>query len=62
MGLHGSDVGRVLGVLIVSLSALVNFAWANLFPFWSLTLLTIDFLVIYALIAHGSEMKAAREF
>ena len=58
----GRTWARVLGVLIVSLSALVNFAWANLFPFWSLTLLTIDFLVIYALIAHGSEMKAAREF
>ena len=52
---------RTLGVILVSVSALVNFAWANLFPVWSLTLLTIDFLVIYAIIAHGSEMKEARE-
>jgi hypothetical protein len=52
---------RTLGVLLVSVSVLVNFAWANIFPFWSLTLLAIDFFVIYAIIAHGHEMKEARE-
>jgi len=51
---------RTLGVILVSVSALVNFAFANIYPFWSLTLLAIDFLVIYAIIAHGSEMKVAR--
>ena len=51
---------RTVGVILVSISALINFAWANLFPFWSLTLLAIDFFVIYAIIAHGSEMKVAR--
>ncbi|HEY5246863.1 MAG TPA: hypothetical protein VIJ15_00230 [Dermatophilaceae bacterium] len=52
---------RTLAVVLVSVSALVNFAWANLFPVWSLTLLAIDFFVIYAIIAHGGEMKEARE-
>ena len=52
---------RTLGVIVVSISALVNFAWANIYPFWSLTLLAVDFLVLYAIIAHGSEMKANRE-
>jgi hypothetical protein len=52
---------RVLGVLLVAISALVNFAWATLYPVWSLTLLTIDLLVIYALIAHGAEMKETSE-
>ena len=51
---------RSVAVILVSVSALINFAWANLYPFWSLTLLALDFLVIYAVIAHGSEMKAAR--
>ena len=51
---------RTVGVILVSISALINFAWANLFPFWSLTLLAIDFFVIYAIIAHGSEMKVTR--
>jgi hypothetical protein len=52
---------RVLGVIFVGISALVNFAWAPLYPIWSITLLAIDFLVLYALIAHGSEMKVAKE-
>ena len=52
---------RTVGVILVSISALINFAWANLFPFWSLTLLALDFFIIYAIIAHGSEMKVARE-
>jgi hypothetical protein len=53
---------RSLGVLLVAVSALVNFAWADIYPFWSATLLVIDFLVIYAIIAHGSEMKVAKEY
>jgi hypothetical protein len=52
---------RVLGVILVGISALVNFAWAPIYPVWSITLLAIDFLVLYALIAHGAEMKVARE-
>ena len=51
---------RTVGVILVSISALINFAWANIYPFWSLTLLALDFFVIYAIIAHGSEMKVAR--
>jgi vacuolar-type H+-ATPase subunit I/STV1 len=51
---------RTLAVILVSISALINFAWAVHFPIWSLTLLALDFFVIYAIIAHGSEMKATR--
>jgi len=52
---------RVLGVILVAISAFVNFAWATIYPFWSITLLAIDFFVLYALIAHGAEMKVAKE-
>jgi hypothetical protein len=52
---------RTLGVVLVSISALINFAWAANFPVWSLTLLAIDFFIIYAIIAHGREMKETRE-
>jgi len=52
---------RVLGVILVAISAFVNFAWATIYPFWSITLLAIDFFVLYALIAHGAEMKVASE-
>jgi hypothetical protein len=52
---------RVLGITLVAVSALVNFAWASIYPFWSLTLLAIDLFVIYALVAHGAEMKETSE-
>ncbi|HEX5335897.1 MAG TPA: hypothetical protein VFW55_08455, partial [Propionicimonas sp.] len=32
---------RLLAVILVSVSALINFAWANIYPFWSLTLLAL---------------------
>jgi len=52
---------RALAVVLVVISALVNFAWMAAFPFWSITLLAVDFFVLYAIIAHGGEMKEARE-
>jgi len=52
---------RTVAVILLSISALINFAWANMYPIWSLTLLAIDFFVLYAVIAHGREMKVARE-
>jgi hypothetical protein len=50
-----------VAVIVVAISSLINFAWANIYPYWSLTLLALDFFIIYAIIAHGSEMKVARE-
>ena len=52
---------RAVGVVLVAITALINFAWATSFPIWSLTLLALDFFIIYAIIAHGGEMKEARE-
>ena len=37
---------------------LVNFLIVPLYPIWALILITVDLLVIWALIAHGKEMKA----
>ena len=50
-----------VGVILVAVSALINFAWATSFPIWSLTLLAIDFFVLYALIAHGGDVKETRQ-
>jgi vacuolar-type H+-ATPase subunit I/STV1 len=51
---------RALGVIVASISAIVNFAFVTAFPFWSLTMIALDIVVIYALTAHGAEMKTAR--
>ena len=53
--------GRTLGVIAAMLSAIVNFAFIPAYPFWSLLIITVDVLVIYALIAHGGEMRERYE-
>ena len=55
----GSSIARAIGVVIAALSMFANFLALPLYPLWSITVLTIDVLVIWALIAHGSEMRDA---
>ena len=55
--LAGNTAARVLGVIVASLSALVNLAFISAYPVWSLLLITIDIIVIYAIIVHGRELK-----
>jgi len=57
----GRTWARALGVILVSISAILNFVFIAAFPVWSLTLIALDIFVIYALTAHGGEMKEARE-
>ncbi len=53
--------GRTLGVIAAMVSAIVNFAFIPAYPVWSLLVITIDMLVIWALIAHGGELRESRE-
>jgi hypothetical protein len=41
------------------LSAIANFAWLPYYPVWSVIVITICVLVIYALIVHGRELRSA---
>ena len=52
--LSGSLFGRIIGVIAAAIAAVVNFAFIPVYPIWSIIALTIDSVVIYALIAHGS--------
>ena len=58
--LSGRAWGRTLGVIAAVLSAIVNFAFIPAYPVWSLLIITVDVLVIYALIAHGGELREDR--
>lgn len=53
----GSTWARALGVVLASVSAILSFAFIAAFPVWSLTIIALDVFVIYALTAHGGEMK-----
>jgi hypothetical protein len=50
---------RILAVLIVGVSALVNFLFAAAHPIWSAVALTLAGLVLYAVAAHGREVADA---
>jgi hypothetical protein len=55
----GSILARAVGVIAVSLSLVANFLFIPAYPLWALTVVTIDVLVIWALTAHGHEMRRA---
>jgi hypothetical protein len=45
----GSPVARGVGIFLTSLSAIANFLWMPYYPFWSLTLVAINAVVIWGL-------------
>ncbi|MFJ6369382.1 hypothetical protein ACIQK5_14520 [Streptomyces virginiae] len=47
----GATWARVVGVVVVGLSMLANFAWLPWYPFWAITLIVVDAVVIAALCA-----------
>lgn len=55
--MRGSMFARTVAVLIAAGSLVVHFATLYVAPFWSLTVITINILVIWAVMVHGKEMK-----
>ncbi|MGZ6259082.1 MAG: DUF7144 family membrane protein, partial [Candidatus Limnocylindrales bacterium] len=55
--LAGNVVARVVGVVLAAVSALVNLAFIAAYPLWSAIVITIDVVVIYAIVVHGAELK-----
>ena len=47
---------RIVGITIASLSAIANFFFIPFYPFWALTVITLDIFVIWALAAHGKAL------
>jgi uncharacterized membrane protein len=55
----GATWARVIAVILVGLNALGQLFLLPVQPWWSLIVLTLDVLVIYALTVHGRELKVA---
>lgn len=53
----GNVVARVLGVLFAVLSAVANLLFIAAFPLWAAVVITVDVIVIYAIVVHGNELK-----
>jgi hypothetical protein len=57
--LAGNLAARTVGVVLAGLSAVVNLVFIEAYPVWSVIIITVDVLVIYALIVHGRELRGS---
>jgi hypothetical protein len=55
--LSGKTWARTVAIFLAVLSAIANFAFIPYYPFWSLTIITLNIFVIWALAAHGGELR-----
>ena len=57
--MSGNVLARTVGVGVAAISLIAAFLALPLYPVWSIIVIAIDVLVIWALTAHGSEMRSA---
>lgn len=55
--LRGAMWARVVAIVLAIMSFVANMSFFNAYPWWSLVVMTVDVLVIYALTVHGNELK-----
>jgi hypothetical protein len=55
--LSGRTWARVVAITLALLSAVANFLFIPYYPFWSLLIITLDVFVIWAVCAHGGELR-----
>ena len=53
----GNILARTVGVVVASISLIANFFFIPVYPIWAITVIVLDMLVIWALTAHGREMR-----
>jgi hypothetical protein len=58
--LVGSMVALVAAVIVAGVSAIVHLAAIAAYPAWSVVVIAFDVIVVYAIAAHGREMKLLR--
>ncbi|MGV1007260.1 MAG: DUF7144 family membrane protein [Dermatophilaceae bacterium] len=57
--LRGAAWARWTGVVLAGLSALANFLWLPHYPVWSVLVIAVDIMIIWALAAHGRQFERA---
>lgn len=56
----GKTWARVVAVIVALLSAVVNLAFLAAYPVWSVIMIAVDIMVIYAVTAHGGPAQEQR--
>ena len=57
--LSGRTWARAVALIMAGLSVIANFLFIPYYPFWSITAMTIGVFVIWAVAAHGRELRDA---
>jgi hypothetical protein len=55
--LSGRTWARTAAIILAVLSATANFLFIPYYPFWSLLIITLNIFVIWAVAAHGGELR-----
>jgi hypothetical protein len=55
--LSGRTWARAVAITLALLSAISNFLFIPYYPFWALLIITLDVFVIWAVAAHGGELR-----
>jgi hypothetical protein len=55
--LSGRTWARVVAITVAVLSTIANFLWLPYYPFWALLIIAVDVFVIWAIAAHGREVR-----
>lgn len=55
--LAGQTWARIVGIVLAGLSAIINLGFLAAFPVWSVLMIALDVIVIYALSMHGREVQ-----
>jgi hypothetical protein len=55
--LQGATWARAVGVAVAVLSLFANFAYIPYFPIWSILIIAVDVIVIWALCSYGREPR-----
>ena len=58
--LTGRTWARIVGVVIASIDAVINFAFIGAFPIWSILAVSLNLIAIYAISVHGREAQILR--
>ena len=56
--LRGAIWGRMVGITVVLISAIIGFAFVPYYPVWSLLIIGIDVVVVWALSVHGRDVAS----
>ena len=56
--LSGQTWGRIVAIVLAVVSALSTFAFIPYYPFWSIVIIALDVFIIWALAAHGDDVRS----